>query len=210
MDLSTLGFAMGSAWLSGINLYATVFMLGMLQRFHVAHLPGDLSYLGHTWVIALAGALYLVQFAADKIPVVDSVWDMVHTFIRVPAGAVLAATAFASFDPSVRLVALLVGGGVALSSHSAKTATRLAANTSPEPFSNIALSVAGDLLAVGGTALMAIHPVIVLAFVAVAVGVSVVLVRMIWKFMLRLFSSRPQALAEPAAPGSSYRNQRSW
>src|ERR1700743_1395489 len=119
---------MGSAWLSGINLYATVLTLGLLQRFGLAHLPGDLAYLEHTWILVLAGVLYGVEFVADKIPAVDSVWDMVHTFVRVPAGAILAATAFAHFDPSVRLVALLVGGGVALSSHSAKTATRLAAN----------------------------------------------------------------------------------
>jgi len=190
MDLSTLGFAMGSAWLSGINLYATVFMLGLLQRFHVAHLPGDLSYVGHTWVVILSGGLYLVQFIADKIPAVDSVWDIVHTFIRVPAGAVLAATAFANFDPSVRLLALLVGGGVALSSHSAKTATRLAANTSPEPVSNIALSLLGDGLTLGGTALMAVHPVVILGVVIVAVALSVLLVRMIWKLMSRLFTGR--------------------
>src|SRR5689334_4244431 len=110
MDLGTLGFAMGSAWLSGINLYATVLTLGLLQRFEFAHLPGDLSYLGHTWVLMVAGALYAIEFIADKIPAVDSVWDMIHTFIRVPAGAVLAAVAFAHFDPDVRLIALLAGG----------------------------------------------------------------------------------------------------
>ncbi|HTF44097.1 MAG TPA: DUF4126 domain-containing protein, partial [Terriglobales bacterium] len=144
MDFGTLSLAMGSAWLSGINLYATVLALGLLQRFHVAQLPGDLSYLSHTWVLVAAGALYAIEFVADKVPAVDSAWDMIHTFIRVPAGAILAATAFAHFDPSIRLVALLAGGGVALSSHSAKAATRLAANASPEPFSNIALSLLGD------------------------------------------------------------------
>src|SRR5690348_10484963 len=144
MDLSTLGFAMGSAWLSGINLYVTVLTLGLLQRFQFAHLPGDLSYLGHTWVLIVAGVLYAMQLAADKVPAVDSVWDLIHTFIRVPAGAILAATAFAHFDPTVRIVALLVGGGIALTSHGTKTASRLAANTSPEPFSNVALSLLGD------------------------------------------------------------------
>src|ERR1700731_3147820 len=139
--LSTLGFAMGSAWLSGINLYATVATLGLLQRFKLVHLPGDLGYLSTWWVIALACSLYAIEFIADKIPAVDSVWDAIHTFIRVPAGAILAASAFADFDPAVRFAALLVGGGVALSSHGAKAATRLAANTSPEPFSNIALSL---------------------------------------------------------------------
>src|SRR2546423_3679664 len=146
---STLGFAAGSAWLSGINLYATVATLGLLQRFHFVRLPGDLDFLQHWWVIALAGILYIIEFVADKIPVVDSAWDAVHTFIRVPAGAVLAASAFAHFEPSVKLIALLAGGGVALSSHGAKAATRLAANTSPEPFSNIALSLVEDVIVIG-------------------------------------------------------------
>lgn len=190
MDLATLGFAAGSAWLSGINLYATVLILGLLQRFNLAHMPGDLSYLAHTWVLVLSGALYTVQFIADKIPAVDSAWDMVHTFIRVPAGAILAATAFAHFDPSVRLVAMLLGGGIALSSHSAKTASRLVVNTSPEPFSNVAMSLMGDAVTLGGTLLMAVHPVVILGFVAIAVIVSLVMVRLIWKMMRRLFAGR--------------------
>lgn len=190
MDLTTLGFAMGSAWLSGINLYATVLTLGLLQRFGFVSLPGDLGYLSHTWIIIASGILYLVQFVADKIPAVDSAWDVVHTFIRVPAGAILAATAFAHFDPRIRLLALLLGGGIALSSHGAKTATRLAANTSPEPFSNIAMSIAGDVLTVGGTLLMAVHPLVWLVLVVVALAVSFVLVRWIWRRFSRLFSSR--------------------
>jgi hypothetical protein len=196
MDLTTLGFAMGSAWLSGINLYATVLTLGLLQRFHLAHLPGDLAYLGHTWILALAGALYLVEFIADKIPAVDSIWDLIHTFIRVPAGAILAATAFANFDPSVRLVALLAGGGIALSSHGTKAATRLAANTSPEPVSNVVLSLVGDALTVGGTLLMAVHPVVILVAVLTALVISVLVFRWIYKGLKRLF--RPQAAAAPA------------
>src|SRR3989442_15616885 len=147
--LTTLGFAMGSAWLSGINLYATVVTLGLLQRFQLVRLPGDLDFIQQWWVIILAGALYLIEFAADKIPAVDSVWDAIHTFIRVPAGAVLAASAFAHFDPSVRVIALLVGGGIALSSHGTKAVTRLAANASPEPVSNIVLSVIEDIVTIG-------------------------------------------------------------
>jgi uncharacterized protein DUF4126 len=191
MDLTTLGYAMGSAWLSGINLYATVLTLGLLQRFGFVTLPGDMGYLSHTWIISAASALYLVQFIADKIPAVDSVWDLIHTFIRVPAGAVLAATAFAHFDPKIRLLALLAGGGIALSSHGAKTATRLAANTSPEPFSNIALSLAGDALAVGGTLLMAVHPLVWIAIVIVAVVLSVVVIRWIFRGLTRLFRPAP-------------------
>ncbi len=193
MDLRTLGFAMGSAWLSGINLYATVLTLGLLQRFGVAQLPGDLAYLSHSWVLGVAAALYVIQFVADKIPAVDSVWDVVHTFIRVPAGAILAATAFAHFDPKVRLIALLVGGGIALSSHGTKTATRLAANTSPEPFSNIVLSLIGDALTVGGTLLMALHPIVIIAIVAVAVVLSVVLLRWILRALRRVFRPRSTA-----------------
>ena len=193
MDLSTLGFAMGSAWLSGINLYATVLTLGLLQRFHLANLPGDLSYLAHTWVLILAGALATVQFVADKIPAVDSVWDMIHTFIRIPAGAILAATAVAHFDPGVRLVALLIGGGIALSSHGAKTATKLAANASPEPISNIALGLATDAVTVGGSVLMASHPIVMAVLVVLAIVFSVLLVRWIFRMMRRIFKPQPKA-----------------
>jgi uncharacterized membrane protein len=194
MDLTTLGFAMGSAWLSGINLYATILTLGLLQRFGFVDLPGDLGYLGHTWVLAVAAVLYLVQFIADKIPAVDSVWDVIHTFVRVPAGAVLAATAFAHFDPRIRLIAFLLGGGIALSSHGAKTATRLAANTSPEPFSNVILSLAGDALAVGGTLLMALHPLVWIVIVVLFVVLSVLLVRWIYRGLSRLFRSAAPAI----------------
>ena len=190
MDLTTLGFAMGSAWLSGINLYATVLTLGLLQKFHVAHLPGDLGYLGNDWIIGLAASLYLVQFVADKIPAVDSVWDVIHTFIRVPAGAVLAATAFGHFDPRVRILALLIGGGIALSSHGMKSATRLAVNTSPEPVSNIALSLFEDVLTVGGTLLMAVHPVILIGVVAVALVGTILLARWISRALRRRFGRR--------------------
>ncbi len=188
MDLSTLGFAMGSAWLSGINLYATSLTLGLLQRFHLAQLPGDLGYLGHNWVLAASAILYAVQFVADKIPAVDSVWDLVHTFIRVPAGAILAAAAVAHFDPKVRLLAMLMGGGIALSSHGAKTATRLAANISPEPFSNVLLSLLGDALAVGGTLLLSVHPAVLIAVTTVAVILSIIAIRWIIRSFRRLLS----------------------
>jgi hypothetical protein len=191
MDLNTLGLAMGSAWLSGINLYATVLTLGLLQRWNLAHLPGDLSALSHTWVIITAASLFAVEFIADKIPAVDSVWDLIHTFIRVPAGAILAATAFAHFSPEVRVMALLIGGGIAFTSHGAKSATRLAANTSPEPVSNVLLSLAGDGLSVGGSLLAVSHPLVFLVIVAVAVLASLFLFRWIYRSLRRLFVRRP-------------------
>src|SRR5579871_3812192 len=131
--LGTWGVAMGAAWLSGMKLYASVLTLGLLQRFGLARLPGDLNVLSEWWVIAVAGLLCLVEFVADKIPAVDSIWDAIHTFIRIPAGAVLAAAAFAHFDSRVRLLAFLLGGGIALASHGTKAAARLAVNASPEP-----------------------------------------------------------------------------
>ncbi|HSU33677.1 MAG TPA: DUF4126 domain-containing protein [Bryobacteraceae bacterium] len=190
MDLTTLGFAMGSAWLSGINLYATVLTLGLLQRFHLAHLPGDLGYLSNEWVIGVAAAMYVIEFIADKVPAVDSAWDAIHTFIRIPAGAILAATAFAHFDPQVRLLALLIGGGIALSSHSAKSATRLAANVSPEPFSNVALSLLEDVTTVGGTLLMAVHPVVLIGIVLAAVVSTAFFIRWISRSLKRRFGRK--------------------
>ena len=167
--LATLGLGMGSAWLSGFNLYATVLTLGLLQRFRLAQLPGGLEYLSSWWVIGLAGILYAVEFLADKIPAVDSAWDAVHTFIRVPAGAVLAASAFAHFNPAVRVIALLAGGTLALGSHGTKASIRLTANASPEPFSNIFLSLSEDVLTIGLAALAAFHPVAMLVIVALFV-----------------------------------------
>ena len=190
MDLTTLAFAMGSAWLSGINLYATVATLGLLQHYRLVHLPGSLSYLDHWWIIGVAIGLYIVEFIADKIPAVDSVWDVAHTFIRVPAGAILAASAFAHLDPGVRVLAPFLGGGIALSSHGAKAATRLAANASPEPFSNVLLSLAEDALTIIVSFVMALHPLVVLAIVVVAIVLSIVLFRWIRGALRRLFRRR--------------------
>lgn len=162
---------LGSAWLSGINLYATVMTLGLLQRFGLARLPGELGYLSEGWVIGLAAALYLVEFVADKIPAVDSVWDAVHTFIRVPAGAVLATSAFADFDGAVRIAALLVGGGLALGAHGSKAATRVAVNTTL-PGAGIALSVVEDVAAFGSTLLMTFFPLVFLGLLVVVVLVT--------------------------------------
>ena len=170
--LTTLATALGSAWLSGINLYATVLTLGVLQRLGLARLPGELSALSDWWVIALAAGLYAVEFVADKVPVVDSAWDAVHTFIRVPAGAILAASAFADFDPTVRVAALLVGGGVALSSHGSKAATRVAAHTMSPPGTGVVVSLAEDVIAFASAILLVFHPLIVLGLVLLALALT--------------------------------------
>ncbi len=186
--ITTLGTAAGSAWLSGINLYATVVTLGVLQKLHLVKLPGGLDILGEWWLISLAGALYVIEFVADKIPAVDSAWDAIHTFIRVPAGAILAATAFAEFDPAVKMAAMIMGGGIALSSHGTKAATRLAANTSPEPVSNVALSLTEDVVAFGSTILMVFYPVVMLIVVAIFLIVVIWLAPKIIRALRRLIA----------------------
>jgi Domain of unknown function (DUF4126) len=197
---ATLGLGMGSAWLSGFNLYATVLTLGLLQRFHLVQLPGDLDFLSRGWVIGVAAVLYLVEFLADKIPVVDSVWDVIHTFIRVPAGAVLAASAFAHFDPTVRAVALLAGGTLALGSHGTKASVRMTANASPEPFSNIFLSVVEDVFTIGLAALAAFHPVVMLAILAAFILLLVWLGPKIFRAIRRMLRQMGAILGGNRAP----------
>lgn len=165
--LHILGLAFGAAWTSGINLYATVAALGLLQHYGLAQLPGGLHVLNNWIIIGVALFLYAVEFVADKIPYVDTVWDAVHTFIRVPAGAVIAFSATANLDPTVQVLALLLGGGLALSTHGTKATVRAAANTSPEPVSNWTLSIIEDIVAIGATVLMVINPVIILIVIAV-------------------------------------------
>lgn len=160
---STLSLALGSAWTSGINLYATVAVLGMLQKFGATKLPGGLDVLDNWWIIGFGIGLYLIEFFADKIPYVDSVWDVVHTFIRVPAGAVVAYAATNQMDPSIYIPAALVGGGLALSSHGTKTALRVGANLSPEPVSNWVLSLGEDAVAFGGIFLAVFAPMVIAA-----------------------------------------------
>lgn len=200
--LSTLGVAMGSAWLSGINLYATAATLGLLQRFDLVHLPGELGVLGNWWVIGVAAGMYVVEFVADKIPAVDSLWDVVHTFIRVPAGAIMAAAAFSHADPVVRIIALLLGGGVALSSHGTKAAVRATANLSPEPFSNIALSLTEDAVAVGSSFLIAWFPVVMLGIVVLFLVVFVWLAPKTLHAIKRRLGFGGVTGAPPSAAGS--------
>ena len=165
--IQILGLAVGSAWTSGINLYATVAVLGLLQHYGLARLPGSLQALDNWWVIGVALGLYVVEFFADKIPYVDTVWDAMHTFIRVPAGAALAAAATSDVSPVVQIIALLVGGGLALSTHGTKATVRAAANVSPEPVTNWVLSFVEDVIAVGAVVLSVLHPVVILVVVAV-------------------------------------------
>ena len=163
--LEALSLAMGTAWTSGINLYATVAALGIAGRAEMIKLPPDLQVLMHPAVIVVACIMYVIEFFADKVPYVDSGWDVLHTFIRVPAGAILAARSLGDMNPALELVALLGGGAIALAAHGTKATTRLAINASPEPFSNWFASVTEDLAVLGGIWMIFNHPLLMLILV---------------------------------------------
>ena len=174
MDItSTLALTLGVAWASGINLYATVLMLGVMGATGGIVLPPELEVLTHPLIIAAAAFMYMVEFFADKIPGVDTAWDAVHTFIRIPAGAVLAAGAVGPVDPSLQIAAALLGGAFAAGSHATKASARLAINASPEPFTNWAASIAEDLLVVAGIYAALNHPILLLAMLTVFFGLAI-------------------------------------
>ena len=185
--ISTLAVSLGASWVSGINLYATVATLGLLSRFANLKLPGELDVVTNWWVIGVALFMFVVEFVADKVPVVDSIWDVIHTFIRIPAGAVIAATAFGEFDRSVQVIALLVGGGLALSSHGTKAATRALINTSPEPVSNVVVSLAEDALVIVAVVLALFLPVLVFFVIGAGLAVSLWLLPRVIRFFRSVF-----------------------
>lgn len=150
---------MGAAWASGINLYAAILVLGFLGATGHADLPAGLQILMNPLVLSAAAIMYLVEFFTDKIPGIDSGWDAIHTFVRIPGGALLAAGAFTDKDPAITLAAAILGGGLAASSHAAKTGTRIMINTSPEPVSNWVASVSEDVAVVAGLWTALHHPV---------------------------------------------------
>jgi len=199
--LSTLSLALGSAWTSGINLYATVSVLGLLQKFGATHLPGGLDVLDNWWIIGVAGGLYLIEFFADKIPYVDSVWDVIHTFIRVPAGAVVAYAATNQMDAGASTVATLLGGGLAFSSHGTKAALRAGANVSPEPVSNWILSIVEDIIAFAGVFLAVFAPALI------AIVLVIFLIFFVW-FMPKVVRAmrRIAAGARALFSGENFRN----
>ncbi|WP_321474634.1 DUF4126 domain-containing protein [uncultured Paludibaculum sp.] len=181
-----LATTLGLGFAAGLRLYSTVLGLGLAIRFGVLHLPPTLQgleVLANPAVLIAAGVAFAAEFVGDKIPWVDSVWDAVHTVIRPIGAVVLAATAFADLDPVVRLVLVILCGGVALTSHATKAATRLAVNHSPEPFSNAALSLMGDVAAPFMVWLTTSHPIIALFLVIGFLFVFVWLAGRIWRLL---------------------------
>src|SRR6266849_4253935 len=185
--IETLGLALGAGFSSGLNLYATVATLGLLQRFGVLHLPPGLQILSHPWVLGIALALYLIEFLADKIPYFDTIWDAVHTFIRPPAAALLAFAAAGGAPPEWRWGAALLAGGIALTAHGTKASARAAVNASPEPLSNWALSFGEDVLAVWLTWMATAHPLATTIIVEILVALSAFLLYHLFRFARRAF-----------------------
>jgi len=201
--LETLGFALGTSFASGLNLYLTVAAAGIFQRLGVIQLPDSLQVLSHPLVLGVAITLFVVEFIADKIPYVDSAWDALHTFIRPPAAAVLGYSAFGNVPEEWKLGAALLAGSVALTSHGAKATTRAAANTSPEPVSNWALSILEDGIAVFLVWMAAEHPLLTAGIVLVLVIVAVLLIRKLWRFAGYLVNR----LRRPPTPGPTIHHE---
>ena len=199
--LETLGFALGTSFASGLNLYATVAAAGLFQRFGIVTLPEPLQILANPVVLGVTLTLFVVEFIADKIPYVDSAWDALHTFIRPPAAALLSYSAFAGegVPEEWKLAAALLAGSVALTSHGAKASTRAAANASPEPVSNWTLSLLEDGLAVFLAWMAAEHP-LVTGIVVVVLVIGAVFV--IWKLYgyLKAGLSKLKRSPSPAGP----------
>jgi hypothetical protein len=183
--MQTLGLALGAGFSSGLNLYATIATLGFLQRYGVIHLPASLQALSHPWVVGIALALYAIEFLADKIPYVDTVWDAVHTLVRPPAAALLAYSATVAAPAEWRWGAALLAGGVALTSHGTKASTRAAVNTSPEPFSNWLLSLGEDALAVWLTWMATVHPTATIVVVSLLMVLAGFLLFHLFRFLRR-------------------------
>ena len=184
---SLMALAAGLGWASGLRLYALVFTLGALDRFAGVTLPGDLSALSNVWVMGLSGVMLLMEFFADKIPWLDSVWDSIHTFIRIPAGALLAGAVMGDQGAAAQIATGLLGGTLAAGTHLVKTSTRAAINTSPEPFTNIAASSTEDAMFAGGMWAMLNHPLVFLGGLGVFFVFAVAVIFLLWRFVRRVF-----------------------
>lgn len=199
LQLVSLAAALG--WASGLRLYAVLFAVGLVGYFDWAPLPSGLEVLAHPAVLLASGLMLMVEFAADKIPWFDSLWDAVHTFIRIPAGALLAAGVFGEAGGASELVAAIVGGSLAAGSHLTKAGTRALANQSPEPLSNWSLSLGEDALVGGGLALAFLHPWLFLALLGLLILLALWLLPRLWRasrgLLAKLKRQPPQVSSAP-------------
>ena len=196
-----LALAAGLGWAAGLRLYTVIFVVGMVGYLGIAELPPGLRILQHPLVFSAAGLMLFVEFFADKIPLLDSAWDTVHTFIRIPAGAALAAMVFGGQGLEWQTAMAVLGGTLAAGTHFTKASTRAMINTSPEPFSNIAASTGEDVVVLTGLWLMFAHPWIMLVLLALLVALMLWLLPRLWRGVAALVSSF--SLPRPAAGGHS-------
>lgn len=201
--VNTIALTMGVAWASGINLYATILVLGLLGATGNMTLPPDLEVLAHPAVIVAAGFMYLVEFVADKMPGVDTGWDTLHTFIRIPAGALLAAGAVGDVNPAIALAAAIIGGSMAAGTHATKSGARVIINTSPEPITNWTASIVEDVLVIAGLWTALNHPWLFLAFLIGFIVLMIWLLPKLWRGIGKVFGLlknlfRRQEASEPA------------
>ena len=195
--LAAIAVALGAGWASGLNTYAAVLVLGTAERLGLVNLPHSLEVIASPWVMAVAALLFALNFFADKIPYVDSINDMLQTFVRIPAGFLLAYGAAGGLSPEIAVMAGLLGGTLAAGTHIAKTGSRALINTSPEPFSNIAASLTEDVAVIGGLALAIAYPITFLcllaAFVALLVWLLPKLVRLALVPIRRVTGKTPKS-----------------
>ncbi len=201
--LATVALMMGVSWASGINLYAVLLVLGWGgSTGHIA-LPAELSVLQDPLVIGAAGIMYFIEFFIDKIPGMDSMWDSIHTFIRIPAGAMLAAGAVGDVTPALEIAAGILGGGIAATSHATKAGTRLLINTSPEPFTNWSASLMGDFLVLSGLWTALKYPEIFLILLVIFLSVAIWLLPKLWRFIKIMLSKIGKFLGLVGVPATA-------
>ncbi|MCP5007758.1 MAG: DUF4126 domain-containing protein [Planctomycetes bacterium] len=195
--ISSIGVLLGSSWASGVNLYLSMAGLGIAHRMEWIKLPGDLEVISHPAIVGVAIFLFIVEFVADKVPYIDSLWDSVHTFVRPIAGSAIGYAAMSDSSQVIQIVVALITGGIALDSHLTKATSRLAINASPEPVTNSVASVTEDATVVGALYLILYHPVVIAVLVIIFVLLSVWFFRKMYRFLKRVFSfsgkGRPEA-----------------
>jgi hypothetical protein len=196
--IQTIALTMGVAWASGINLYGTLLALGIMSNTGYVDLPTHLQIISHPLVIAAAALMYGVEFFADKIPGVDTGWDTLHTFVRIPAGALLAAGAIGDVSPAAELAAAIVGGSISAGTHFTKAGSRVMINTSPEPVSNWTASITEDVAVFAGLWAAIAHPYVFIALLVVFIFAMIWFLPKLWRgikrvsqFFINLFSNKP-------------------
>ncbi|MGV3583245.1 MAG: DUF4126 domain-containing protein [Methylophilus sp.] len=187
--ISSFALASGLSWASGIRLYATVFIVGQLAKYQWISIPASLEILSNPIVISVAGVLTVIEFLADKIPYIDSAWDSIQTFIRIPAGALLAMAAINSSDPLIATLSALLGGSLTSMTHATKAGSRMLINTSPEPVSNVATSFGEDGLFLTGGWLALMQPAIFIGVLLIFVLMMFWMLPKVWRGIKSIFSS---------------------